>query len=105
MQHARLIRAVKLGIKNLLLHKLRSLLTVLGLVFGVGSVIAMLSVGEGASQQALREIKKLVVEECPKPVCPNDGLLLKVQACAVCATVRSVTTCWKCASAPATVAS
>jgi putative ABC transport system permease protein len=59
MRQFRLIRGVQLGIKNLMLHALRSLLTVLGLVFGVGSVIAMLSVGEGASQQALDQIRKL----------------------------------------------
>ena len=53
------IREVKLGIKNLLLHKLRSFLTMLGVVFGVGSVIAMLAVGEGASKEALDRIRKL----------------------------------------------
>jgi len=45
--------------ENLLLHKLRSFLTMLGVVFGVGSVIAMLSVGEGASKEALEQIYKL----------------------------------------------
>ena len=50
---------MKLGVKNLLLHKLRSLLTMLGLVFGVGSVIAMLAIGEGASEEALAQIRKL----------------------------------------------
>ena len=55
----RLSRDVKLGVKNLLLHKLRSFLTMLGLVFGVGSVIAMLAIGEGASEQALEQIRKL----------------------------------------------
>ena len=48
-----------LGIENLLLHKLRSFLTMLGVVFGVGSVVAMLSVGEGASKEALEQIRKL----------------------------------------------
>lgn len=48
-----------LGIRNLLLHKLRSFLTMLGVVFGVGSVVAMLSVGEGASKEALSQIRKL----------------------------------------------
>ena len=56
---ARLVRDIQLGIKNLLLHKLRSFLTMLGLVFGVGSVIAMLAVGEGASEVALEQIRKL----------------------------------------------
>ena len=59
MRPIRLIRNVRLGVKNLMLHKLRSLLTVLGLVFGVSSVIAMLSVGEGASREALERIRKL----------------------------------------------
>ena len=52
-------RDVALGVKNLLLHKLRSLLTMLGLVFGVGSVIAMLAIGEGASRDALERIRRL----------------------------------------------
>jgi putative ABC transport system permease protein len=50
---------IQSGIRTLLLHKLRSSLTMLGMVFGVGSVIAMLAVGEGASAEALRQIRKL----------------------------------------------
>ena len=52
-------RNVLLGIKNLLLHKLRSLLTMLGVVFGVSSVVAMLAIGEGASSEALEQIRQL----------------------------------------------
>ena len=55
----RWLRDVRLGVKTLLLHKLRSLLTMLGVVFGVGSVVAMLAVGEGASREALEQIRKL----------------------------------------------
>ena len=53
------IREIKLGVKNLLVHKLRSFLTMLGVVFGVGSVIAMLAVGEGASSEAMEQIREL----------------------------------------------
>ncbi|MBN1958669.1 MAG: ABC transporter permease [Desulfuromonadales bacterium] len=53
------LREIKSGVKNLLQHKLRSSLTMLGMVFGVGSVIAMLAVGEGASLEALNQIKRL----------------------------------------------
>jgi putative ABC transport system permease protein len=53
------IRNIRSGLENLLLHKLRSFLTMLGVVFGVGSVIAMLSVGEGAGREALEQIRKL----------------------------------------------
>ncbi len=54
-----LSRAVRLGFKNLSSHRLRSLLTVLGIVFGVCSVIAMLAIGEGASFEAQEQIKNL----------------------------------------------
>lgn len=50
---------VKLGLSDVWRHKTRSALTMLGVVFGVGSVIAMLAVGEGASKQALDSIKRL----------------------------------------------
>jgi len=59
MQQAKIVRNIWLGIENLLLHKLRSFLTMLGVVFGVGSVVAMLSVGEGASKEALSQIRRL----------------------------------------------
>jgi putative ABC transport system permease protein len=54
-----LISTVRLGIKSLLLHKLRSMLTMLGIIFGVCSVIAMLAIGEGASYEAQEAIKRL----------------------------------------------
>ena len=59
MISTRFIQIVKLGLKSLLLHKLRSGLTMLGIVFGVCSVIAMLSIGEGASQEAQDQIKRM----------------------------------------------
>ncbi len=40
-------------------HKLRSVLTMLGMIFGVGAVIAMLSIGAGAERQALEMIERL----------------------------------------------
>jgi len=59
MKQSRILRNIELGIKTLLQHKLRSSLTMLGVLFGVGSVIAMLAVGEGASKEALAQIRKL----------------------------------------------
>lgn len=49
----------KVGVKNLLLHKLRSLLTVLGVILGVGSVISMLAITEGSKKEALERIRQL----------------------------------------------
>jgi len=54
-----LSRAVKLGIRSLMLHRLRSLLTTLGVLFGTSSVIAMLAIGEGASAEAYEQIRQL----------------------------------------------
>ncbi len=59
MRRYKITRNIHLGIKTLLLHKLRSMLTMLGVVFGVASVVAMLAVGEGASAQALERIRRL----------------------------------------------
>jgi putative ABC transport system permease protein len=53
------LRTVQLGIRSLQLHKMRSALTMLGIIFGVCSVIAMLAIGEGASYEAQQAIKKL----------------------------------------------
>ena len=52
-------RTLKLGIKSLWMHQLRSALTTLGIVFGVCSVIAMLAIGEGASLEAQELIARL----------------------------------------------
>ena len=54
-----LISTIRLGVKSLALHKLRSILTMLGIIFGVCSVIAMLAIGEGASYEAQEAIKRL----------------------------------------------
>jgi putative ABC transport system permease protein len=48
-----------LGLKSLRLHALRSILTSLGIILGVASVIVMVSIGEGNKQSALRAIQSL----------------------------------------------
>jgi len=52
-------KTIKLGLKSLWMHRLRSTLTMLGIVFGVCSVIAMLAIGEGASREAQAAIARL----------------------------------------------
>jgi putative ABC transport system permease protein len=54
-----LIRTWVLASKSLLVHPLRSFLTVLGIIFGVASVIWLVAVGEGVSQEAQRQIEGL----------------------------------------------
>ncbi len=55
-------RTFKLGIKSLLLHPMRSALTVLGIFIGVASVIWLLAIGEGISREAQKQIEDLGAE-------------------------------------------
>ena len=57
----RFIPDLRLGLDNLLLHKLRSLLTMLGMIFGVAAVVSMLSIGAGAQQKVMAFIEQLGV--------------------------------------------
>lgn len=45
--------------QSLRLHRLRSLLSTLGILFGVAAVVAMLSIGEGAKKETLEQIEQL----------------------------------------------
>ncbi|MCG9696452.1 ABC transporter permease [Shewanella sp. Isolate11] len=58
-------------------HKLRTSLTLLGMVFGVGAVIAMLSVGEGAEREALKMIESMGVKNILVNARSSDGEALK----------------------------
>ena len=55
----RMLDALAAALANLAQHKLRSALTMLGMMFGVGAVIAMLSIGAGAEEQAMGLIDKM----------------------------------------------
>ncbi len=52
---------LRLGFDNLRAHKLRSLLTMMGMIFGVAAVVAMLSIGAGAQQEVMAFIEQLGV--------------------------------------------
>ncbi|MBM3978244.1 MAG: FtsX-like permease family protein [Planctomycetes bacterium] len=71
-------RAIRLGITSLLLHKLRSFLTTLGVLCGTAAVIAMLAIGEGLSYDVQEQIKQLgsqnvIVRSVKPPEDPNPG--------------------------------
>jgi putative ABC transport system permease protein len=53
----RLLANLLLAIDAVLANKVRSLLTALGIIFGVAAVIAMLAIGNGAQQEILNQIK------------------------------------------------
>ena len=53
----RLLANLFIAIDGVIANKLRSLLTALGIIFGVAAVIAMLAIGNGAQQEILNQIK------------------------------------------------
>ena len=55
----RILDAFAMALANLAEHKLRTALTMLGMMFGVGAVIAMMSIGAGAESRALALIERL----------------------------------------------
>jgi len=57
-----ILAAIQTGLSELLSHKMRSMLTMLGVIFGVAAVIAMVSIGEGAKQEALQQIRLMGID-------------------------------------------
>jgi putative ABC transport system permease protein len=53
---------LRFGLRSLRLHKLRSSLSILGVVFGVSAVVAMASVGEGARREAIAQVGALGID-------------------------------------------
>src|SRR3954452_16162666 len=68
-------RSFVLAVRSLWLHKLRAMLSVLGIVIGTGAVIALMAFGEGSMQDALEDIKRQgatnVIVRSVKP--PDEG--------------------------------
>ncbi|GHT38833.1 hypothetical protein FACS189427_13100 [Planctomycetales bacterium] len=68
-------RTWQLGVKGLLLHPMRSLLTVLGIFIGVASVIWLMAIGEGISIKAQEQIESLgannIIVRTVKPASPD----------------------------------
>src|SRR3954470_17276583 len=75
--HRFLLETFLLGLKNLRLHKLRSLLTALGIIFGVAAVIIMVAIGEGTKQAAVEQMEQLgantILVRSVKPAESNDA--------------------------------
>ncbi len=73
----RLSDIISLSMLNLRLHKTRSLLTSLGVIFGVGSVISMMAISEGAKRSALSQIESMGIDKIivysKKPVFEASG--------------------------------
>ena len=74
------------ALDNLATHKLRTALTMLGMIFGVGAVIAMLSIGAGGEKKALEAIGRLGLRNVivrAKTVKPEDRAELRKKSLGV----------------------
>lgn len=75
---SKFLQTLRLGLKTLLLHKLRSGLAVLGIMIGVTAVIWLVAMGEGVSYQAQQQIKDLgatnIIVRSIKPSGNQSGL-------------------------------
>ncbi|HEY3297963.1 MAG TPA: ABC transporter permease [Armatimonadota bacterium] len=57
-----ILDAIQTGLTELLSHKMRSMLTMIGVIFGVAAVIAMVSIGEGGKQTMLEQINQMGID-------------------------------------------
>ena len=59
MQTLRYAESFRIGLRSIRAHKLRSFLTMLGMIFGVAAVVSMVSIAEGARREAVEQIRLL----------------------------------------------
>src|SRR5688572_983220 len=73
MVKERLLANLYIAISAVIANKVRSLLTALGIIFGVAAVIAMLAIGNGAQQEILNQIKLVGVNNIVvKPIIEQE---------------------------------
>ncbi len=73
----RMADVVRLGLHGVVVHKVRSVLTILGILFGVWSVIAMLAINAGLSVESQRQLRNLgstnIIIDSVKPAVSGGG--------------------------------
>lgn len=69
----RYMHDILIAVESILSNKLRSILTALGIIFGVAAVISMMAIGNGAQQEILEQIKMVGVNNIIiTPVLPQN---------------------------------
>lgn len=71
---------MRLIVKSLMMHRFRSLLSVVGVMIGVASLITMLSIGEGTKREILTQIEQLGIQNVyvkgDKPITPVEQQMI-----------------------------
>lgn len=74
----KLLANLYIAIEAVIANKMRSLLTALGIIFGVAAVIAMLAIGNGAQQEILEQIKLVGVNNIVvKPIVQQEEEIIE----------------------------
>lgn len=68
-----LLEAIKMGYKNILANKVRSFLTMLGIIIGITSVISLVSIGEGSTRSITEKIESLGTNMLNVTIIHNKG--------------------------------
>jgi putative ABC transport system permease protein len=69
----KLIGIIKSAFKSVLSNKLRSALTILGLIIGIASVIILVGIGSGASESVTSEVKSLGTDVLTITIADEDS--------------------------------
>ena len=74
----RYLHDIYIGIEAIQTNKIKSLLTALGIIFGVAAVISMLAIGNGAEQEILEQIKmvgvnNIIISPSSESIASNEG--------------------------------
>ncbi|HAM10808.1 MAG: hypothetical protein A2X05_18050 [Bacteroidetes bacterium GWE2_41_25] len=65
---------IEIAVESIISNKLKSILTALGIIFGVAAVIAMLAIGKGAKQEIMDQMKMVGVNNIlVNPVIPDKS--------------------------------
>jgi len=65
---------IEIAVESIISNKLKSILTALGIIFGVAAVIAMLAIGKGAKQEILEQMKMVGVNNILiNPIIPEKS--------------------------------
>jgi putative ABC transport system permease protein len=72
--YQRYIHALNIAVEAVIANRFRSMLTALGIIFGVAAVIAMMAIGNGAKKEILDQIKMVGVNNIVvTPLIESDG--------------------------------
>jgi len=65
---------IEIAVESIISNKLKSMLTALGIIFGVAAVIAMLAIGKGAKQEIMEQMKMVGVNNILiNPIVQEEG--------------------------------